>query len=294
MSELFLPTADFRRKKRDEYLSLGGRIGIGTIGRSILSEPIDVYKIGKGKRTSLIIGAHHAMEYISASALYDLIDFFLLNETRGGTYCGMDIPYLLSLVSFYIVPCLNPDGVDMHLNAARVSPLRERQIRMNGGSNDFSQWQANARGVDLNHNYDFRFSEYKRVEREQGIVAGRSKYSGEHPESEPEARSLASFVRALTPDTVISLHAQGGEVFFMPRTAPVQRKAEMFCKKVGYKASTPTDTATYGGFVDYTGGVLKIPSFTVELGRGKNPLPEEAYPAIREIVRTAAILLSLY
>ena len=292
MSEVFLPTAEMRNKKREEYSAISNGIETFKLGESILSQPIDVYKIGTGRRKALIVGAHHAMEYLSASALFDLIDFLLEKGARGGICYGIDISYLLASVSFYIVPCLNPDGVDMHLGVAPISPLRARQIRMNGGSDDFSEWQANARGVDLNHNYDYRFFEYKRIERERGIFAGRSKYSGEHPESEPESRALASFTRVLAPSNVISLHTQGAEVFFMPRSTPVQHKAEMLCRRVGYVTSYPNDTAEYGGFSDYTGGVLNIPSFTVELGRGKNPLPVTAYPAIREVVRMAAILLS--
>lgn len=292
MSEVFLPTASGRAKKKEQYSGIGEKIGIGIIGKSILSQSIDVYKIGNGERRILLVGAHHAMEYITASALFDLIEFLLEKSARGHTFCGINLAYLLGAVSFYVIPCLNPDGVDMHLGVATDTPLRQRQIKMNGGGVDFSEWQSNARGVDLNHNYNFRFFEYKRIEREEGIVAGRGKYSGEYPESEPESRALASFTRALLPNAVISLHTQGGEVFFMPRSAPVQRKAELFARKVGYVTSLATGTAAYGGFSDYVGGVLNIPSFTIELGHGKNPLPETAYPAMCEVVRVAAILLS--
>ena len=37
-----------------------------SIGKSMLGEKITVYKIGKGKRHVLYVGAHHASEYLSA------------------------------------------------------------------------------------------------------------------------------------------------------------------------------------------------------------------------------------
>ena len=47
----------------------------------------------------------------------------------------------------------------------------------------------------------------------------------------------------------------------------------------------PSGSAEYGGMADYSGGVLKIPSFTVEVGKGKNPLPHEKFPEIDENIR---------
>ena len=43
---------------------------------------------------------------------------------------------------------------------------------MNGGSEDFTRWQANVRGVDLNHNYDAGFDAYKQLEPSLGITGG--------------------------------------------------------------------------------------------------------------------------
>ena len=59
------------------------------------------------------------------------------------------------------VPMLNPDGVSLSLHGLTQdipAELRRNLIRANGGSEEFrGRWQANARGVDLNHNYDAAF-----------------------------------------------------------------------------------------------------------------------------------------
>ena len=179
----------------------------------------------------------------------------------------------------------------MVLSGARNNPLRERQIRMNGGE-DFSDWQANARGVDLNHNYAFRFFEYKKIEADENILPGKTRFSGEYPESEPEVRALANLVRVIHPRLILSFHSQGEEVFFRPRDKrKVLRIAQSAAELLGYSLSRPEGLADYGGLSDYAGEILGIPSLTVEVGKGKNPLPESQLSAISERLYKLHVLL---
>ena len=262
------------------------------IGKSMLGEEIIAYKIGRGKRHILCVGAHHAAEYITSSVLYDFILFLLEKAARGASYNEIDIRFLLQKFTFWVMPCLNPDGVDLNILGISDSPLRFRQLRMNDGSLDFSSWQANARGVDLNHNYSYRFYEYKRdFEAAENIQPGKTKYSGEYPESEPESSALAGFVRALAPSLVLSLHTQGEEIYSISETRRARRIASAAAKITGYKLREPSGSAGYGGFCDYTGAALGIPSVTIELGRGKNPLPFSDLPSL--ILKSRKLLVAL-
>ncbi len=264
------------------------------IAKSILGKDIWGYKIGYGKRIILAVGAHHALEYITAAAMYEFLSNIEKEFARGATCYGINTRFLLQKFTFWIVPCLNPDGVGLHLFGTEGNPLSSRQIKMNGGGEIFSEWQSNARGVDLNHNYNYGFYEYKLFERIHAIEPGKTKYSGEYPESEPETSALASLVRMIMPSAVISFHTQGREIFFAPDTPKLRRISQRFAKAIGYMAAYPTDSAMYGGLCDYTGYVLDIPSFTVELGKGKNPLPYSDLPLISETVKKCLILLPTY
>ena len=55
----------------------------GIIGRSILGKDINYYKLGCGKKHIVAVGAHHGMEYITAAALYDFVDFLSEKVARG-------------------------------------------------------------------------------------------------------------------------------------------------------------------------------------------------------------------
>ena len=259
-----------------------------------MKRDIPVYSLGEGRRTLLLVGAHHAMEHICASVLSYALLSLCENFARHTVAYGHDTGFLLKKYSFCFVPCLNPDGVRLHLLGEAEGPLAQRQMRMSGG--DFSDWQANARGVDLNHNYDYRFFEYKSHEAVQGILPGKTRYSGEYPESEPESAALAAFTRALSPALVLSFHTQGELVYYRPRGSErAKRIAKRTAELLNYELSTPEGLADFGGFSDYVGEVLGIPSLTVELGLGKNPLPQEdakkLAPAVLRLLYSAPHML---
>lgn len=290
--EIFMMPADEvgRGKMKERLEERHGFLNTFSLAKSILSRPIDAYKIGEGKRCVCIVGTHHAMESITANLSFLLIDYLLANA-GGGNVKGVNCKLLLSKYSFIIIPCLNPDGVELRLHGASDTPLKERQIRMSGGN--FTAWQANARGVDLNHNYAYRFLEYKAIERERGILPGATLFSGEFPESEPESRAVGNLVRTIAPVAVVALHAQGEEIYAYPRAPHVERAARRLAALSGYSLGEPTDTAAYGGLCDYT-GAMGIPSFTYEVGKGKNPLPESAVYAIFERVADSIVLLPTF
>ena len=276
----FLLSADLqgREKMKNAILSECKDVKIQSIGRSILGRDIDCFSFGRGKRRILLVGAHHALESITANLLYAFTYSMCSGKAElTSLFASYPRAMLLHSFTYFVIPCLNPDGIELRRHGAEDTPLRARLERMSGG--DFSSWQANARGVDLNHNYNACFYEYKHIEKELDIKPGATLYSGDYPESEPEVRCMANFVRTVCPSGIISLHTQGGEVFFSPKNDRTRRIAGRIAARSGYVPMMPEGTAMYGGLCDFT-GALGIPSFTVEVGKGVNPLPEEMLPSI--------------
>jgi g-D-glutamyl-meso-diaminopimelate peptidase len=194
---------------------------------------------------------------------------------------------------------LNPDGVEYSLHGVESeNVLHSRLIKMNGGSLDFSHWQANARGVDLNHNYNAGFEEYKIIERTNGISYGPTKFSGEYSESEPETRALCSFIRFLRPELALTLHTQGEEIYYTSgeRSCALSLPiVKTLSRLTGYRIAFPSGTAKYGGFTDWFIDEFDKPSFTIECGLGKNPLPfsdmGRIYQRIKRALFTSPILI---
>ena len=158
----------------------------------------------------------------------------------------------------------------------------ERLLLLNGGF-DFTHWQANARGVDLNHNYEAGWAEAKMLEREAGIFGGGpTRYGGEFPESEPESAALCAFVRSVDFDAVLALHSQGEEIYYdFGGLAPAgsEQIATVLSKVSGYRAAKPSGIASLSGFKDWFIATYNRPGFTVEMGLGETPLPPQEFDA---------------
>ncbi len=253
------------------------------IGKSLVGREIPLISIGEGKKAVLFVGTHHGMEWITTALLLDFLRDVGKEVARGG-----DLIAVLENRVLCVVPMLNPDGVELQINGKdELNPLTDRLNAMSGG--DYSRWQANGRGVDLNHNYDAGFFEYKEYEREHGISAGATLYSGEHPESEPETSALCAFIRARGIDLLIALHTQGEEIYYdfggvVPEGSRVI--AKRLSALTGYSLSEPTGSAAYGGLKDWFIKEYGLPAFTLECGKGVNPLPirdcDIIYKGIRE------------
>ncbi len=289
-----LEAAIFDLDKKYDFLE------ITQLGRSILGKNIPMISLGKGEKALIYIGGHHGMEWITSALLIKFINEFCEEYSNGTHIFDISSRVIFETRKLYIVPMLNPDGIEYSIHG--VSPkniIRERLIRMNRGSNDFTSWQANARGVDLNHNYASGFKEYKIIEQQSGVYMGApSKFSGEYSESEPETKALCNFVRFARPALALTLHTQGEEIYYTSGENTARESlpiVKTLSRLTGYKISLPSGTAKYGGFTDWFIEEFNKPSFTLECGRGKNPLPfsdfDIIYHQIRRALFTAPILI---
>lgn len=284
----------------DGFLQKYPFLSVTEIGESLCGRSIPLVTLGNptAKKSVLYVGTHHAAEWITTMVLLRFIGDFCEAYKSGVRMYNVGMDYLFDKRRILIVPMLNPDGVELELHGVTEDfPLRERVLRMNGGSEDFTLWQANARGVDLNHNYNARFGEYKKVEAELGIEPGATKYSGEYPESEPEVVALCNLIRIDgTIRCILTLHAQGEEIYYGDDAAPAGARTmgRLISRMSGYRLMHTDGTASYGGLTDWYVREFGRPAFTIECGRGKNPLPAGdlfgIYAALREVLFSAPFL----
>lgn len=157
--------------------------------------------------------------------------------------------------------------------------------------------QANARGVDLNHNFDAGFKELKEIERENGITCPSPRqYGGLFPHSEPESASLVRLVKSTVAERVYAFHSQGEEIFYeYGDSTPPQSKyiADLLCRASGYKLVKNEGLNSHGGFKDFFIEKYKRSGFTIEIGKGKNPLPISDLPKVYEKTKELMTIASV-
>ena len=261
------------------------------LGSSILGKGIPLLSVGTGSRSVLYIGTHHGMEWITSCLLVRFLEELCRADVENATEYNHSIALLLKIYRLYFIPMLNPDGVEYQIHGVQEdNPLRERLLTANNDSTDFSHWQANARGVDLNHNYDAGFWEYKKWEAENGIFnAAPTRFAGNAPESEPETHALCNFIRYHTEICgILTLHTQGEEIYYSSQgkaPAHASRIAQRMARMSGYKLSCAEGPSAYSGLTDWCVQDRNLCSFTLECGLGENPLPITDLPSIYSNLR---------
>lgn len=88
-------------------------IQVTSIGNSVLSNNIFAIKLGKGKRKVFYSGSFHANEWITSVLLMHFIEEYCRSYIANSSILGYSITKLFESTSIYIVPMVNPDGVDL-------------------------------------------------------------------------------------------------------------------------------------------------------------------------------------
>lgn len=247
-------------------------IETGIVGESTLGQQIPYIFVGNKNGNRMIVqGAMHAREHLTALLVVGLAKHLVKNN-----HLRMD-------GGIYFVPMTNPDGVRICQEGVgwiADKGVRANLVAMNGGR-DFSLWKANAQGVDVNVNFDAKWSKGKH----NTFCKGAQNYVGKHPFSTAEARCLAEFTERLKPCVTLSYHLKGEEIYWEfgqkgHRKFADERYANAIAKYTGYKVVGAGGSV--GGYKDWCIQKLKIPSFTIEVGNDKyaHPFPYSLYSTI--------------
>lgn len=258
------------------------------IGESARGRGIFALALGDLRGATLLVGGTHGSEWLTTLLLFRFCEDLLLAQEKGGALSDIDIGKALDSHPLVIVPCLNPDGVQIALGEDVPPP------KCAPGS----PWQANGNGVDLNHNFDAGWEILHRMEEQEGYVGpGPTRYGGKRPHSEPETRAIANFCLACDFRRVYSFHSQGEEIYYEYGEDTPNRSrlmAEVLAASCGYKVCRPEKIASHGGFKDWFIHTMHRPGFTIEIGRGRNPLPiEELEPIYGRLLETLLLTMLL-
>ncbi|WP_099187420.1 M14 family metallopeptidase [Tepidibacter mesophilus] len=293
-------TYDVLEKDLTDLKKIYPFLEISTCGKSILDKKLYSVKLGNGPNKVFYNASHHALEWITTPILMKFIENFSKAYSKNRIIRGYNPKDIWEQSTIYIMPMVNPDGVDLVLNGlSEDNPYYYDLIKWNNGSTDFSKnWSANNRGVDLNHNYDASWELSKEAESIYGIYGpGPTRYSGEYPESEPESKAVVEFTRSLDPRLVLAYHSQGKVIYWnYMNEAPHQAKdiGKSFSKVSGYILDEPYGITSYSGYKDWFIKEYKRPGYTIEVGKGTNPLPISQFRKIyndnEELLLLASII----
>ncbi len=268
-----------------------------SIGKSCAGRDITALKINSDTEYVLFVAAFHGSEHITSNILLFFVEEFITAFSQNRSLAGVNVRKALGNRGVIFVPRINPDGCEISIHGALGCDREVGKIyKMCGG--DFTHWNANLRGVDINHNFDAGWQELHKLERREGIWGpAPTRFGGERPHSEPETVALINLCKEYNIHHAIALHSQGEVIYWSYNgleSKTSKRMAEIMAATSGYALDVPVGLAVGGGFKDWFISEYLRPAFTVEVGRGKNPLPitdaSKIYGDIREMLTISTIM----
>ncbi len=259
---------------------------LDTIATTAYGRRVERVRLGTGPRRVYYNAAHHANEWITATALCWCLEQYARAAAFGENIQGEDAAKLLRNTTLELVPLVNPDGVDLVNGAVTETELTSaQQIAEDFPSIPFPEgWKANLRGVDLNLNYPAKWDQAREIKFSQGYNAPAPRdYVGEAPLSEPESRAMFDTTEEFDPALVIAWHTQGKEIYwkFLDMEPPGAQALGMeMASASGYQLENVPYASGFAGYKDWFIQDFGRPGYTIEAGIGENPLPLSQLPDI--------------
>ena len=263
--------------------------------------PIRTLVIGNGPRKVLYTAAHHANEWITVPLLLKFAEELASAIQNGGTIFDTDAVRLANAATIYMVPMVDPDGVDLVTGVIEPGGLEyeaARRLADNYPNIPFPDgWKANLLGTDLNLNYPAGWLQARENKFSQGFTRpGPRDYVGRAPLNQRETRALAGYTEVIDPELVLAYHSQGQVIYWQFEDYEIPGAEELgqrFAEVSGYAlADTPFESA-FAGYKDWFIQQFRKPGYTIEVGIGENPLPlsqfDEIYRDNLGILVTAAL-----
>lgn len=218
------------------------------IGYTLLGRPIPcVFKGNAVGGQTLVHGCIHAREWVTTPLLMEMMKNY---NSSGGIWC---------------IPMVNIDGALLCQEGISSIPdksLQDFVLQVNGGSEDFTLWKANARAVDLNVNFNANWGTGSQNVR----YPAPGNYIGQYPMSEPETQALAYITNTVQPNVTLSYHARGEVIYkgfgCIDNYVDCAKK---IAQSTGYPLLDSADSA--GGYKDWFVATTAKLGLTVEVGK---------------------------
>lgn len=259
---------------------------------SVLADTYDkrhIYQVILGnpnaKKKVMVQAAIHGREYMTSLLTMRQIEFYCRNYYTG-RYDGQYYSELFDDVAFYIVPMANPDGVTISQygpSGIINKTLRNKIIKLcekhgKGKASFYTRWKGNARGINLNMNFDVNWKATKVTSKAYGN-------KGKKAVSELETKALVKMFNEIKPVKTLSYHASGSILYwYFGQTGTLKKTSEKLAKTIksmtGYSLVNKFNKSQSAGFSDWVCIKKKTCAITLEIGKKSCPLSIKELPKI--------------
>lgn len=258
------------------------------IAQTAFQRPLRTLVIGTGPRKVIYSASHHANEWITSYVLLKFAEELSDALQNDGEIFGILASDIAETATIYMVPMVDPDGVDLVVGAIAPGNIQfdlAQRLSQDYPSIPFPDgWKANLLGVDLNLNYPAGWLQAREIKFSQGFTTpGPRDYVGRAPLNQFETQAMAGYTEYIDPALVLAYHSQGKEIYWSFQDIPVEGARELgeqFAKVSGYTLTEPAYNSSFAGYKDWFIQNFRKPGYTIEVGKGVNPLPLSQFDEI--------------
>lgn len=261
----------------------------GSIGKSVMDNELSLIRLGRGATQVSYNASFHANEWITTPVLLKFAEEYAMAYADREPLYGTDSRELFETYSLYLIPMVNPDGVDLvngvlpegeYLERAKKIASKYPSIPYPNG------WKANINGVDLNLQFPAGWEQAKEIKFKQGYTSPAPRdYVGEAPVSQPESRAMYDFTKANDFQLILAYHTQGKVIYwkYLDYEPEHSRQiADYFGSVSGYLVEETPYASGHAGYKDWFIKQYNLPGYTIEVGIGENPLNMNQFAPIYE------------
>ena len=261
---------------------------IRSVGKSVLGKDLPVVKIGNGQKEVFYSASFHANEWICSPLLMKFLADYCYTYVSNLPIYGYNARSLFNYCTIYIMPMVNPDGVDLVTGEISTNSslyTNTSLIASNYPNIPFPDgWKANIRGVDLNLQFPAGWEQARQIKFAQGFTSPAPRdFVGFGPLTEPESLAVYNFTLQHNFSLVIAFHTQGDVIYWQfqnfnpPRSLYI---GNQFARVSGYSLEETPYNSSFAGYKDWFIQNYNLPGYTVEVGEGNNPLPISQFDGI--------------
>lgn len=259
----------------------------GCIGKSVMGREVCYLQLGEGPTQVCYNACFHANEWITTPILLKFAESYAKAYAEGEDLYGEDTGVLFRDFSLFLIPMVNPDGADLVNGMIRNEEYVEQAMAI---SSDYPSipypdgWKANINGTDLNLQFPAGWENAREIKFAQGFTSPAPRdFVGEAPLSAVESINMFHFTNAHDFRLVLAYHTQGEVIYWKYLDYEPERSrriAEYFGSVSGYQVEETPYASGYAGYKDWFIEAYNRPGYTIEAGRGTNPLDMSQFPGI--------------
>ncbi len=262
-------------------------VSIASIGKGWCKRSIYSLSIGEGESSVLFLSDFSDTAGITSEILLTFFERLCVAYKNDLKISAVKIRSILREQKIVIVPITNPDGLEISCSDGE-NALCYKGLVQRAADNNFSEWISNARGVEIDKNFPYRFSDTKSIMKNSSAFG----YKGPFEASELETQAIISFCKDIRPKYTITLSCSGEFISCQCSkcASDCAMMTQVFKSVSGLPIKRIKPCEAYGSFGGWFAKSFSAPSFCFSVSKRSVADLKSLYDKYEELLLLSSIM----